>query len=707
MAEPTLFDEASLALIASGGAGKDGKVYSVKPVPVYGPELVTNGDFATDSDWTKPTGWTIANGKANSNTSAYRTLAQNIPIVLGKKYKVFYDVVSYTSGGVSMTLGADSGALRSAVGSYSEIIEYNTFYSSSGPRSGASGFVGSIDNVSVKEVLSPDGDFTFSRGSNLAATRVGADGLIEKGRENLLKQSNNFGTTWAQSGTLTSGQTGYNGSSDAWRFENPSSTSSLYQPNTSSGVQTMSAYFKKNATYGVRFYAFGSSNANTYFDLNNGFVVAQNNTIDASIEPVGTDWFRCSMTFNQTNTYCEFYVTNNAQVQVLGEFTIQDAQLEIGLAATDVIETGATTGKAGLLEDEPRFDYSGGATCPSLLLEPSRTNEIIFSEYFGSIEWIKRTSDGTAVPVVTDNYAVSPEGVQNAARVVVTKPSTDNDFAVINDNNGIVKSLGDKFTSSVYLKATDASQVGKIVDMYTYESGGGYRAVKSHILTNDWVRLDAIGTFIVSTGNVELINIGKARSSAGGTTLANMATDFLVYGAQFEAGSYPTSYIPNHSGGSVTRGADSCTGAGDATTFNDSEGVLYVEASTLTNGGVSRSVVITDGTDDNLLIIQWNLNLNRMQFFARSGGGAYDVLSINGITQTDVNKIALSWDSVNYYAWINGVKLGTKQFTNVPTGLSELAFGQSAASAFNGNTKQVLVFKEALSDTELIKLTTI
>ena len=34
------------------------------------------------------------------------------------------------------------------------------------------------------------GDFTFSRGSNLAATRVDVNGLIEKGRENLLLQSN-------------------------------------------------------------------------------------------------------------------------------------------------------------------------------------------------------------------------------------------------------------------------------------------------------------------------------------------------------------------------------------------------------------------------------------------------------------------------------------------------------------------------------------
>ena len=39
------------------------------------------------------------------------------------------------------------------------------------------------------------GDFTFSRGSNLAATRVASSGYIEKGRENLLLQSNTFSTT--------------------------------------------------------------------------------------------------------------------------------------------------------------------------------------------------------------------------------------------------------------------------------------------------------------------------------------------------------------------------------------------------------------------------------------------------------------------------------------------------------------------------------
>ncbi len=60
-------------------------------------------------------------------------------------------------------------------------------------------------------------DFDFDRGSNAAATRVNASGLIEKYRENLLLQSNQFDTTWTTGATLTSGQSGYNGN-NAWKF---------------------------------------------------------------------------------------------------------------------------------------------------------------------------------------------------------------------------------------------------------------------------------------------------------------------------------------------------------------------------------------------------------------------------------------------------------------------------------------------------------
>jgi len=193
-----------------------------------------------------------------------------------------------------------------------------------------------IDNVKVEEVTRnnvPRIDYTGGGCPHI---------LAEPQRTNELTQSNQFDTTWNQSGTLTSGQDGVGGSTDAWKFQNPNSTSSLYQPDTTSGVQTLSAYFKKNSNYGVRFFAFGSVNCSTYFDLNNGAVVSVLNST-AKIETVGDDWFRCSMTFDQTNTRCDFYVTNNASTQVLGDYTIQYAQLEQGSYATSYIPTSGST----------------------------------------------------------------------------------------------------------------------------------------------------------------------------------------------------------------------------------------------------------------------------------------------------------------------------------------------------------------------------
>ena len=69
--------------------------------------------------------------------------------------------------------------------------------------------------------LDGTGDFTFTRGSDISATRVNEDGYIEKGYENLLLQSNSFLTTWTTTigMTLTPNQQGYDGSNNAWLVE--------------------------------------------------------------------------------------------------------------------------------------------------------------------------------------------------------------------------------------------------------------------------------------------------------------------------------------------------------------------------------------------------------------------------------------------------------------------------------------------------------
>ena len=140
------------------------------------------------------------------------------------------------------------------------------------------------------------GDFTFKRcdgaaNCDLAATRVDENGLIEKGRENLLLQSNQFDTSWTLSNTgVTSGQSGYDGSSDAWLLSKSAANGRIYQDASVSGVATYSVYAKAGSTDWI--YIIGSTGIypEAYFDLSNGVVGNTSSNlsfIGANIQDVG------------------------------------------------------------------------------------------------------------------------------------------------------------------------------------------------------------------------------------------------------------------------------------------------------------------------------------------------------------------------------------------------------------------------------------
>ena len=70
-----------------------------------------------------------------------------------------------------------------------------------------------------------------------------------------------------------------------------------------------------------------------------------------------------------------------------------------------------------------------------------------------------------------------------------------------------------------------------------------------------------------------------------------------IYGAQLEAGSYATSYIPTY-GTSVTRNAESVIKTNVSSILNDNAGTLFLEIQGELDS-LSRALTLSDGTSQN------------------------------------------------------------------------------------------------------------
>ena len=163
----------NMAMIPSGYQPR--RLYSVLPAPVLSDvESIDNGDFSNGStDWTIEAVWTIADGVANGNGASGTTQELNQPgvFVVGKTYSVTYEVKNYVSG--SIKTRKPSGISRIGNGIYSEI---DIAGASTLIFTGTS-FLGSITNISVKEVLVSSADFDVLRAT--PATRINQQGLLE------------------------------------------------------------------------------------------------------------------------------------------------------------------------------------------------------------------------------------------------------------------------------------------------------------------------------------------------------------------------------------------------------------------------------------------------------------------------------------------------------------------------------------------------
>ena len=554
------------------------------------------------------------------------------------------------------------------------------------------------------------GDFTFSRGSNLAATRVGPTGLIEKGRENLLLQSNNFtSSSWSYNTAgnvlLTSGQTGYDGSSDAWEAKNDGRAYFRQFVTYPNQVQTFSVYAKSgNQDYFNITIVKDGGDPSVTCDLGLGTITSGDpDNIDAAITPVtgATGWYRISLTWLAASTGSD-QIRINTGPNLGDTIIIQDAQLEIGLAATDYIESGATTGKAGLLEDEPRFDYSGGATCPSLLLEPSRTN------YYISSEWILNLDSDLSQELSDIN---SP--IENTPFLKLTKNTSG-----LARQTLYTSTNGDIDTCSVFVKKGSAG--GNKIYFADSFYGTATMNASFDLDTGSW-SVPPSGTALVDYG-FENFGNGMYRIWVAGRTMdasnpdstrwrtpalffdnGQLAVGEYIYitGLQTERNaSYPTSYIPNHSGGSVTRGTEDCSVTGVSDLIGQTEGTLYWEGEKTSNVNFAIALVIENGTT------------NRIYLISGSTGFRVDVTDSNtttafysGTHALGNYKIAIAYNSSSVEVYINGASVFNDSSVTIPA-CENIYLANWASYSQSIKTHKAVLFKERLSNADLETLTT-
>ena len=529
------------------------------------------------------------------------------------------------------------------------------------------------------------GDFTFSRGSNLAATRVGPTGLIEKGRENLLKYSNQFDTGWNKQNIVVSTnsvQNPFNTGTTFTMTEQVGTTqyriySTTLHSTTSGTMYTHSVYVKRLS--GTRDFAIidVSGGARVYFNMTT-ISVGSEAVGKGKIEDVGNGWYRLSVygvatgssalylaMTNGTATGSETYTSDGS-----GSFALYAAQLEIGLAATDYIETGATTGKAGLLEDEPRFDYSGGATCPSLLLEPSRTQLLPYTEWIGGWSDVNdATIDGP------QSFTLGSTGARIQAG-----------------------SIGGPSGDFVFYAVFDSADIGKTIKLSYFDSTAGSWNFGSDITIDSNGRAERL----ISTGSNVIGNVAFYGTST--------SQSFTLKYCQFEAGSYPTSYIPNHSGGSVTRGADDINTSNVSALFSETGGTLFIDFQKdyALDGGFTGffRMHLTGPSTNN---IYYGFDSDKINFVIQRDG----VIQAAGTSSSTYIgtrvKTALVYSENDFRLYVNGSLLATDTSGLTPTGINKYAFGVNSSIPVNakGSIKQQLFFSEALSDADCIALTTL
>jgi len=573
------------------------------------------------------------------------------------------------------------------------------------------------DEGTLYSVIPSDGSGDMSVVRATTATRVNSAGLVELVPYNLLQYSEQFNNgVYNQSNvSVTSNSTiAPNGTTTADTITDTASSGLILQTSASvneGATVTLSQYCKRSNNDWI-YLGMGRSGVTTYGEVVGFFNLATGATgsnitygagvfVSLNIENVGNGWYRCSLTAYVSSATAYVVYSGNANangvpfVSDIGDARFQwGAQLVEGSTAKDYQRTETRL-------NIPRLDYSNG-TCPSLLVEPQRTNLVTYSEQLDNVAWTK-----TAV-TITANNTTAPNGILTADKVI---PTNINAFHNIYN---LATALTGNYSFSVYAKKGGLNfvnlqdQFGGVFNTCfdlvngTFTSYFGTATMKA--VGNDWFLCSVIGNGLAATVIPSIIPSNSLSSFP--IFVGNNVDGIFIWGAQLEAGSYPTSYIPTTSA-SVTRNADVVSKTGISSLIGQTEGTCFVDFYNYGNSTADSNVpfAISNGAYGSAVYFEQYLG----NWYGIIYNGFVSQFSFNaGTLSIGRHKFAIGYKTNDVVFYVDGNLVSTDTSATIPT-CSRVDIGTVGTSTTPEelSVNATALWKTRLTNTQLAQLTTI
>jgi hypothetical protein len=506
------------------------------------------------------------------------------------------------------------------------------------------------------------GDMNVVRATT--ATRVNSAGLIEVVPRNLLGYSEQFDNIyWGKDAGFVitpNVEISPSGTMTADRLD-ISATGALYRAGTtvvSGTIYTSSIYIKAEGV-----------------NIGRTITLEITPTLLRNTITLTGEWQRISASTTASTSALNF-VIRKLITDTATSFYIWGAQLEQGL----LTEYFPTTTRLNI----PRIDYTNGS-CPSLLVEPQRTN-------------LALNSDGNLSTYNTNVNVTNASSSFNSFSNAIQFPSTGTSAAY-----KTVSTTVQTYAISVFIKMDDNS-----VPILSASSATGN------------VCLIIAGSFVTNNLKVESYGNNVYRLSGTGASSGinsnngvvrldtQVLKSFKITGIQLEAGTYPTSYIPTVAS-IQTRNTDVISKTGISSLIGQTEGVMFVESAALANDSSPRTLSISDGTLANRIVLYYAEASNTIRVLIVANNIATADFSYVINDETQFNKIAIRYSNVSGSSlWINGINVNSNLSTAIPINMSRIALDRgTSAFIYFSKIKQLQLYKTALTDTELAQLTTI